>query len=240
MSVSAATILAHAPEQQAAVAAFGRRRHEVDAAVGGAQRLVPAFEARVAAAQVARHARQHVAGARTRHLGRLEAFDLLARGRRDQPFDVLVVEGLTAGDGVEEVPVDANHEVPGKVHPLHGDLGPCADRDPDGRARDRDARAAFEHGVQVVSARVSAPGATQSKPVAQQRTDQRGVGRPAPVQPAARAQLACELVEALEPAIRFHTRAIVGSEPEGALGDIAITRGAFEHRLARLQSLHGR
>jgi hypothetical protein len=91
-----------------------------------------------------------------------------------------------------------------------------------------------------VSARVSAPGATKSKAVAQQRPDQRGIGRPAPVQPAARAQLACELIEAFEPAIRFHTRAIVGSEPQGPLGDIAITLGAFEHRLARLQSLHGR
>ena len=94
--------------------------------------------------------------------------------------------------------------------------------------------------MQVVGARIATARATQPEPVAQQRADQRGIGRAAPVEPAARAQLAGQLVEALEPALRLHTGAVVGREPEGALGDIAIARGAFEHRLAWLQSLHGR
>ena len=167
-------------------------------------------------------------------------FDLLPGGCRDQALDVFVIEGLAARDGVEQVPVDADHEMPGKVHALHGNLSACADRDPDGRARDRDARPAFEHGVEVVGARIAAAGAAKAETVAQQRADQRSIGRAATVQTAARAQLTRQLVEALEPALRLHARAVVGREPERALGDIAISRGAFEHRLAWLQSLHGR
>jgi hypothetical protein len=91
-----------------------------------------------------------------------------------------------------------------------------------------------------VGAWVATSRATQAEPVAQQGTDQWGVGRAAPLESAPRAQLAGEFVEALEPSLRFHAGAIVGREPEGTLGDIAIARGTFEHRLAWLQSLHGR
>ena len=94
--------------------------------------------------------------------------------------------------------------------------------------------------MQVVRARVATPSATQPQPVAQQRADQRGVGRTAAVKAAAGAQLARQLIETLEPPLRLDTGAVVGCEPERALGDIAIPRGAFEHRLAWLQSLHGR
>jgi hypothetical protein len=91
-----------------------------------------------------------------------------------------------------------------------------------------------------VGARISTPGAAKAEPVAQQGADQRRVGRSAPMQPAARAQLTGQVVEALEPAFRLDSGAVVCREPEGALGDIAVSRGAFEHRLTWLQSLHGR
>jgi hypothetical protein len=57
---------------------------------------------------------------------------------------------------------------------------------------------------------------------------------------APRAQLTRQLVEALEPAFRLHSRAVVGREPERALSDVAIFGGTFEHRLTWLKSLHGR
>ena len=91
-----------------------------------------------------------------------------------------------------------------------------------------------------MGARISASRATKAKTVAQQRADQGGIGRSAPMQPTARAQLAGQFVEALEPSLGLHARAVVGGEPEGALGDIAIPGGTFENRLAWLQSLHGR
>jgi hypothetical protein len=94
--------------------------------------------------------------------------------------------------------------------------------------------------MEVVRTRIAAPGATKTETVAQQRADERGVGRPAAAQPASRAQLGRELVEALEPAIRFDAGAVVGCEPERTLGDIAVALGALEHRLAWLVSLHGR
>ena len=164
----------------------------------------------------------------------------MPRGRRDEPLDVLLVERLAAGDGVEEMPVDADHEVTGQIHPLDGNVRAGADGDPDRRAGDRDPGATLEHGVEIVGARVATACATQAEPVAQERTDQRDVRRGAPLEAAARAQLARELVEALEPALRFDAGAVVGREPERTLGDIAIPGGAFEHRLAWLQSLHGR
>ena len=101
---------------------------------------------------------------------------------RDQALDVLVIERLAARDRVEEVPVDAHHEMPRKVHALDRDLGARADGDPDGRACDRDAGAALEHRVEVVGARVAAARSAKAEAVSQERADQRGVGRPAPVQ----------------------------------------------------------
>jgi hypothetical protein len=94
--------------------------------------------------------------------------------------------------------------------------------------------------MEVVGARVPTSRAAQAQAIAEQGPDQRGIGRPAAVEPAARAQLTRQLIEALEPGLRLHAGAVVGSEPERALRDIPIPRGAFEHCLARLQSLHGR
>ena len=99
-----------------------------------------------------------------RHLRRFETFDLPPGGGGYQPLDVLLIEGLAAGHSVEQVPVDPDHEVPGKVHAFHGNLSPGADRDPDGRARDRDARTAFQHGVEVVGAWIAASGAAIGSP----------------------------------------------------------------------------
>ena len=164
----------------------------------------------------------------------------MAGGGRDQALDVVLIERLAAGDGVEQVPVDTDHEVSGEIHPLNGNLGARADGDPDRGARDGHAGTTFEDGMEVVRAGVPAARTPQPQPVAQQRANQRRVGGTAPVQPAARAQLACQLIEAFEPAVRLDTGAVVGREPERTFGDIAIPRGAFEHGFARLQSLHGR
>ena len=138
------------------------------------------------------------------------------------------------------MPVHAHDEVTGEVHALDRDVRTRADGDPDCRARDRNTGTSFEHGVQIVGARIPAAGASKPETVAEQRADQWCVRRATPMESAPRAQFARQLVEALEPALRLHAGAVIRRQPECALGDITIPGGAFEHRLARFQALHGR
>ena len=94
--------------------------------------------------------------------------------------------------------------------------------------------------MEIVRTGIATARATQPEAIAKQRPDHRCVGGTAPAQTAAGAQLAGQLIELLEPALGLHAGAVIGRQPQCPLGDIAVARGAFEHCLARLQSLHGR
>jgi len=95
-----------------------------------------------------------------------EAVHLTSGGCGHQAEHVVIIERFATGNRVEHVTVHTDDEVTGQIHALDGDVGARSDRYPDRRARDGNARAAFEDVVEVVSPGVAASRAAQPEAVA--------------------------------------------------------------------------
>jgi hypothetical protein len=153
--------------------------------------------------------------------------------RRDHPHRPVLVEHLAVGRFGKHA-VDADPEVTGKADALDAQPRPAAHRHPEHGTADRDPRAALEDEVQVMGARVTSPGEAQPDPLTQQRADDDDGLSPAGA-PEAITEVTGQRVDGPKGPGDVDLGAILGSQPQRALGDVAArVSSACQQRAARI------